>query len=107
MTKTKHLQKIWWKRLTRKTKNMKGTVLLLIAISYIAVISAFPGPNFLRERQQALNKRQPNSKCIKVIVKAMDDTGVVMTPFGDVVTVILVVNTYVLGFLCLKSQHKE
>ncbi len=28
-------------------------------------------------------------------VKAMDDIGVVMTPFGDVVTVILVVNSYV------------
>ncbi len=27
--------------------------------------------------------------------KAMDDIGVVMTPFGDVVTVILVVNSYV------------
>ena len=26
--------------------------------------------------------------------KAMDDIGVVMTPFGDVVTVILVVNRY-------------
>ncbi len=26
----------------------------------------------------------------------MDDIGVVMTPFGDVVTVILVVNSYVL-----------
>ncbi len=30
-------------------------------------------------------------------LKAMDDTGVVMTPFGDVVTVILVVNIYVFG----------
>ncbi len=30
----------------------------------------------------------------------MDDIGVVMTPFGDVVTVILVVNSYVFGFLC-------
>ncbi len=29
------------------------------------------------------------------ILKAMDDIGVVMTPFGDVVTVILVVNSYV------------
>ncbi len=27
-------------------------------------------------------------------VKAMDDIGVVMTPFGDVVTVILVVNVF-------------
>ncbi len=27
-------------------------------------------------------------------LKAMDDIGVVMTPFGDVVTVILVVNSY-------------
>ena len=27
----------------------------------------------------------------------MDDIGVVMTPFGDVVTVILVVNIYVFG----------
>ena len=31
--------------------------------------------------------------------KAMDDIGVVMTSFGDVVTVILVVNVYVFGFL--------
>ena len=31
--------------------------------------------------------------------KAMDDIGVVMTPFGDVLTVILVVNSYVFGFL--------
>ncbi len=30
------------------------------------------------------------------VVKAMDDIGVVMTPFGDVVTVILVVYSYVL-----------
>ncbi len=28
-------------------------------------------------------------------VKAMDDIGVVMTPFGDVVTVSLVANSYV------------
>ncbi len=28
-------------------------------------------------------------------IKAMDDIRVVMTPFGDVVTVILVVNSYV------------
>ena len=27
----------------------------------------------------------------------MDDIGVVMTPFGDVVTVILVVNSYVVA----------
>ncbi len=34
-------------------------------------------------------------------LKAMDDIkiGVVMTPFGDVVTVILVVISYVFGFL--------
>ncbi len=32
-------------------------------------------------------------------VKAMDDIGVVMTPFGDVVTVILVANSY--------PQYKE
>ncbi len=36
----------------------------------------------------------------KFSIKAMDDTGVVMTPFGDVVTVILVVNSYVPGFIC-------
>ena len=29
-----------------------------------------------------------------MFIKAMDDIGVVMTPFGDVVTVILVVNSY-------------
>ncbi len=29
----------------------------------------------------------------------MDDIGVVMTPFADVVTVILVANSYVFGFL--------
>ncbi len=34
--------------------------------------------------------------------KAMYDTGVVMTPFGDVMTVILVVNSYVFGFFTLK-----
>ena len=28
-------------------------------------------------------------------LKAMDNIGVVMTPFGDVVTVILVANSYV------------
>ncbi len=32
-------------------------------------------------------------------IKALDDIGVVMRPFGDVVTVILVVNIYVFGFL--------
>ncbi len=35
-----------------------------------------------------------------IYLKAMDDTGAVMTPFGDVVAVILVVNSYVVGFLC-------
>ena len=29
----------------------------------------------------------------------MEDIGVVMTPFGDVVTAILVVKSYALGFL--------
>ncbi len=29
----------------------------------------------------------------------MDDIGVIMTPFGDVVTVILVVKSYVFGLL--------
>ncbi len=33
----------------------------------------------------------------------MDDIGVVMTPFGDVVTVSLVANNYVVGFFPLKS----
>ena len=32
-------------------------------------------------------------------IKAMDDIGVVMTPFEDVVAVIFVVNSYVFGFL--------
>ena len=31
----------------------------------------------------------------EIVVKAMDDIGVAMTPFGGVVTVILVVNSYV------------
>ncbi len=31
----------------------------------------------------------------KNVLKAMDDIGLVMTPFGDVVTVTLVVNSYV------------
>ncbi len=31
-------------------------------------------------------------------IKAMDDIGVIMTPFGDVVTVSLVANSYVVGF---------
>ncbi len=35
---------------------------------------------------------------VKDHLKAMDDIGVVVTPFGDVVTVILVVNSY--------HQHK-
>ncbi len=30
-----------------------------------------------------------------VLLKAMDDIGVVMTPFGDVATVSLVANSYV------------
>ncbi len=34
----------------------------------------------------------------------MDDIGVVMTPFGDVVTVISVVNSYVFGFLRSLTQ---
>ncbi len=37
----------------------------------------------------------------------MDDIGVLMTPFGDVVTVILVVDSYLLGFLCKKSGVEE
>ena len=42
-------------------------------------------------------------------LKAMDDTGVVMTPFGDVDTIwdILVVNSYIFGFLCYKSGVAE
>ncbi len=36
-------------------------------------------------------------------LKAMDDFGVVMTPFGDVVTVILVVNSYVCRLVLLSS----
>ena len=39
----------------------------------------------------------------KLPLKAMDDIGVVMTPFGDVVTVSLVANSYVVGFFPLKS----
>ncbi len=39
--------------------------------------------------------------------KAMDDIGVVMTPFGDVVTVSLVANIYVVGFFSLKSGVVE
>ncbi len=41
------------------------------------------------------------------VVKAMDDIGVVMTPFGDVVTVSLVANNYVVGFFSLKSGVVE
>ena len=37
----------------------------------------------------------------------MDDIGVVMTPFGDVVTVILVANSYVVDFFSLKSGVVE
>ncbi len=37
----------------------------------------------------------------------MDDIGVVMTPFGDVVTVDLVANIYVVGFFSLKSGVVE
>ncbi len=32
------------------------------------------------------------------LVKAMDNNVVVMTPFGDIVAINLVVNSYVLGF---------
>ncbi len=39
-------------------------------------------------------------------LKAMDDTGVVMTPFGDVVAVILVVNSYV-GFSTQRVGHVD
>ncbi len=43
-----------------------------------------------------------NKRCLVFItkrsLKAMDDIGVVMTPFGDVVTVSLVVNSYVVDF---------
>ncbi len=35
-------------------------------------------------------------------LKAMDDIGVVMTPFGDIVTVSLVANSYVVGFFFAK-----
>ncbi len=38
------------------------------------------------------------------MIKAMDDIGVVMTPFGDVVTVSLVANSYVVGFLGSSTQ---
>ena len=41
------------------------------------------------------------------ILKAMDDIGVVMIPFGDVVTVILVANSYVVEFFSLKSGVVE
>ncbi len=44
---------------------------------------------------------------IVIVIKAMDDIGVVMTPFGDVVTVILVANSYVVGFFSLKSGVVE
>ncbi len=37
----------------------------------------------------------PRRTNTSIIFKAMDDIGVVMTPFGDVVTVILVANSYV------------
>ncbi len=41
------------------------------------------------------------------LLKAMDDIGVVMTPFGDVVTVSLVANNYVVGFYPLNSGVVE
>ncbi len=37
----------------------------------------------------------------------MDDIGVVMTPFGDVVTVNLVANSYVVDFFPLNSGVVE
>ncbi len=37
----------------------------------------------------------------------MDDIGVIMTPFGDVVTVILVVNSYVLILQSRKGKWQE
>ncbi len=41
------------------------------------------------------------------VLKAMDDIGVVMTPFGDVVAVSFVANIYVVGFFSLKSGVVE
>ncbi len=45
------------------------------------------------------NKSLRSCTCKGTKFKAVDDIGVVMTPFGDVVTVILVVNSYVFGFV--------
>ena len=43
------------------------------------------------------------------MIKAMDDIGVVMTPFGDVVAVSLVANNYNVVLFCFfrYPQHKE
>ncbi len=38
-------------------------------------------------------------KVVKAL-KAMDDIGVVMTPFGDIVAINFVVNSYIFGFSC-------
>ena len=50
---------------------------------------------YIYSKCQAIKLHPP--VCITSVVKAMDDIGVVMTPFGDVVTVSLVANSYVVG----------
>ncbi len=52
-------------------------------------------------QKSVIGRKKLSVKCYlppKINVKAMDDIGVVMTPFWDVVTVSLVANIYVVGF---------
>ncbi len=66
----------------------------VLSLPYMAIISIIPLYGTLR------------GEAVKEF-KAMDDIGVVMTPFGDVVTVSLVANNYVVGFFPLNSGVVE
>ena len=64
-------------------------------------------PNWLDHSTSSSLNNFMSRKKQKNHFKAMDDIGVVMTPFGDVVTVSLVANSYVVGFFLLKSGVVE
>ncbi len=40
-----------------------------------------------------------------IVIKVIDDIGVIMTPFGDIVTVILVLFTYLSFYDILQSSQ--
>ena len=57
----------------------------------------------MQHREQSSKNEKKNCYRIGGAIKAMDGIGVVMTPFGDVVTVILVVNCYVCRLILQSS----